>query len=147
MKKIWSLATAHSYHDFSQIFLKDDLQGFIGLKKQMDEQEKVRPVLMLINNIIHSCYPSSLPTFFPSCIPTPLLLSLPSSHPSFYFLPASSSLSLNHSDSLSFVNLPFCSCSQLMKHYEITSFMTLHDEFYVIQHSQKHSILSCQINV
>ena len=45
MKKIWSLATAHSYHDFSQIFLKDDLQGFIALKQAMDEQEKVCPVL------------------------------------------------------------------------------------------------------
>lgn len=42
MRKIWSLATAHSYHDFSQIFLKDDLLGFISLKRDMDDQERVR---------------------------------------------------------------------------------------------------------
>ena len=45
MRKIWSLATAHSYHDFSQIFLEDDLLGFISLKRDMDEQERVRSLL------------------------------------------------------------------------------------------------------
>ena len=41
MKRLWSLSTAHSYHDFTTVFTQDALDGWLTMRKKLAFQEIV----------------------------------------------------------------------------------------------------------